>query len=174
MNEVIEQARSRFDFVIVDCPPVLGLADCLAVLPLTDIVLLVVKSGKTRGGAIQEVGDRLARVGVSVDAVILNDFRVARGRPGHHAYGYYRASPEYFRSERAERRAGRQAASGLGGAADATAKAGGRLPQPSAPPSGTPGSEPLAGPPPKPNGEIGVAEPDPSVVPTAPSSPPSS
>ena len=48
---------------------------------------------------------------MTVDAVILNDFRVARGRPGHHAYGYYRASPDYFRSERAERRSARRAAS---------------------------------------------------------------
>jgi len=86
--------------VIVDCPPVLGRADCLAVLPLVDAVLLVVQAGKTRGGAILEVGDRLERVGVSVDAVIMNDVRVARGRPGHSAYGYYIAPDEYLQPAR--------------------------------------------------------------------------
>jgi succinoglycan biosynthesis transport protein ExoP len=97
MSDLLAIARNQFDFVIVDCPPVLGLADCLAVLPLVDAVLLVVQANKTRGGAILEVGDRLERVGVSVDAVIMNDVRVTRGGPGHRTYGYYVASEEYLR-----------------------------------------------------------------------------
>jgi len=39
----------------------------------------------------------LDRVGVSVDAVVMNDVRVTRGGPGHRAYGYYVASEEYLR-----------------------------------------------------------------------------
>jgi capsular exopolysaccharide synthesis family protein len=97
MADLLAAARKQFDFVIVDCPPVLGLADCLAVLPLVDAVLLVVQADKTRGGAILEMGDRLERVGVSVDAVIMNDLRVARGRPGSRTYDYYTASDEYLR-----------------------------------------------------------------------------
>lgn len=97
MADLLAAVRKQFDFVVVDCPPVLGLADCLAVLPHVDAVLLVVQANKTRGGAILEVGDRLERVGVSVDAVIMNDVRVPRGGPGHRAYGYYVASEEYLR-----------------------------------------------------------------------------
>jgi polysaccharide biosynthesis transport protein len=103
MGELLASVRTQFDFVIVDCPPVLGLADCLAVLPLVDAVLLVVQANSTRGGAILEVGDRLERVGVSVDAVIMNDVRVSRGGPGHRTYGYYVASEEYLRPVRAPR-----------------------------------------------------------------------
>ena len=97
MAELLAAARKQFDFVIVDCPPVLGLADCLAVLPLVDAVLLVVQADKTHGGAILEVGDRLERVGVAVDAVVMNDVRVSRGGPGHRSYGYYVASEDYLR-----------------------------------------------------------------------------
>ncbi len=97
MAELLGAARKQFDFVIVDCPPVLGLADCLAVLPLVDAVLLVVQADKTHGGAILEVGDRLERVGVAVDAVVMNDVRVSRGGPGHRSYGYYVASEDYLR-----------------------------------------------------------------------------
>ena len=92
MASLLAEVRSTFDFAVIDCPPVLGLADCLAVLPLVDAVLLVVKEGRTRGGAIMEAVDQLERVGVSVTAAIMNDVHVRRGRPGHHAYGYYRAS----------------------------------------------------------------------------------
>ena len=97
MAELLAAARKQFDFVIVDCPPVLGLADCLAVLPLVDAVLFVVQADKTHGGAILEVGDRLERVGVAVDAVVMNDVRVSRGGPGHRSYGYYVASEDYLR-----------------------------------------------------------------------------
>jgi capsular exopolysaccharide synthesis family protein len=104
MADVVEEVRRRFDFVILDCPPLLGLADCLAVLPLVDAVLLVVQAGQTRGGAILETRDLLERVGASVDAAILNDVRVSRGRPGHHGYGYYLTSTAYTRPEEAEQR----------------------------------------------------------------------
>lgn len=99
MMDLIAEVRHQFDFIIVDCPPVLGLADCLAVLPLTDAVLLVVQADKTSGGAIGEVSDRLERVGVSIDAVIMNDVKVRRGRPGHRGYGYYLPSNEYLRPQ---------------------------------------------------------------------------
>lgn len=102
MADLLAAARLQFDFVIVDCPPVLGLADSLAVLPLVDAVLLVVQTGKTRGGAILEVSDHLDRVGCSVDAVVMNDVHVSHGRPGHHAYGYYLASKDYLRPPEAE------------------------------------------------------------------------
>jgi capsular exopolysaccharide synthesis family protein len=103
MAELLAAVRKQFDFVIVDCPPVLGLADCLAVLPLVDAVLLVVQADKTHGGAILEVGDRLERVGVAVDAVVMNDVRVSRGGPGHRSYGYYVASEDYLRPARTPR-----------------------------------------------------------------------
>jgi len=99
MSDLLRQVRDAFDFVILDCPPVLGLADCLAILPLVDAVLMVVQAGRTRGGAILEASDQLERVGVSVDATVMNDVKVHRGSPGHHGYGYYLASHEYLRPQ---------------------------------------------------------------------------
>jgi capsular exopolysaccharide synthesis family protein len=99
MGELIQQVDEAFDFVIVDCPPVLGLADCLSIAPLVDATLMVVQAGRTRGGAIAEACERLERVGASVDAVVMNDVKVHRGRPGHPAYGYYVASHQYRRTK---------------------------------------------------------------------------
>ena len=100
MTELLDTVRREFDIVILDCPPVLGLADCLALLPLVDAVLLVVRSGRTRGGAILETTDQLERVGVRVDAAVLTDVQAPRGR--HYAYGYYVTSSEYLRPEKKE------------------------------------------------------------------------
>jgi capsular exopolysaccharide synthesis family protein len=100
MAELLDTVRREFDIVILDCPPVLGLADCLALLPLVDAVLLVVRAGRTRGGAILETTDQLERVGVRIDAAVLTDVQAPRGR--HYGYGYYIASSEYLRPEKKE------------------------------------------------------------------------
>ena len=99
MADLIRSAAREFDFVIIDCPPILGLADCLAVLPLVDAVLLVVQAGRTRGELIVEASNRLERLGVSIHAAILNNVKVRRGYPGHSMYGYYVADQEHLQPE---------------------------------------------------------------------------
>ena len=52
MAELLDRQRDRFDYIILDCPPVLGLADSLAIAPLADAVLLVAQAETTKRGAI--------------------------------------------------------------------------------------------------------------------------
>ncbi len=96
MGQLLTSVRDSFDFVILDCPPILGLADSLSILPLADATLLVVAAGRTQGGALVEANERLARVGVAIEGAIVNDVRIRRGHPGHRAYGYYRSVAEYL------------------------------------------------------------------------------
>jgi capsular exopolysaccharide synthesis family protein len=99
MGQVVAELRETFDFVVIDCPPLLGLADSLAVVPLADAILLVVQAERTQGGAIVEAWDQLERVGGRIEGVILNDIREQRGWPGHRGYGYYLASTQYLASQ---------------------------------------------------------------------------
>jgi len=99
MAEVLTELRQAFDFVVLDCPPILGLADCLAIVPMADAVFMVVQAEQSRGGAIAEATDQIERVGGRLDGAILNNIRVPRGWPGHQGYGYYLASPEYLESQ---------------------------------------------------------------------------
>jgi succinoglycan biosynthesis transport protein ExoP len=45
---LIQEARSMFSFIILNCPPVLGLADVLNAGPLADTIVLIVRSKLTR------------------------------------------------------------------------------------------------------------------------------
>ena len=93
----IARLRSAFDFVILDCPPVLGLSDCLSIAPLADAVFMVVRAEQSRGGAIVEACDQLERVGARFEGAFLNGVRLPRG--WRQQYGYYLASPQHLEFE---------------------------------------------------------------------------
>lgn len=51
---IMQAVRKHFDWVVVDAPPVQPLSDALLLRQRTDATLLVVRSGRTAGGAIEE------------------------------------------------------------------------------------------------------------------------
>jgi len=98
MSDLLAQQAQLFDFVLVDCPPVLGLADTLAVAPYMDAVLLVASAESTTKGALMHAVDQLGQVGAVVRGGVLN--RVSPSKRGGtdgfgYTYGYgYGAAPE--------------------------------------------------------------------------------
>jgi capsular exopolysaccharide synthesis family protein len=86
MAKLIDRARASFDFVIVDLPPVLGLADTLAVAPLLDGMLFVARAGSTRQAAIRLAVAQLMQVGAVIDGGVLND--VIASRFMEYKFGY--------------------------------------------------------------------------------------
>ena len=103
MVTLIDDLRQDFDYVILDCPPILGLSDCLAVVPLADATIMVVEAERTRAGAIADAIEQLDHVGVGIEGLILNAVRVGRSGRAHHAYGYFLASPQHLGTRPEER-----------------------------------------------------------------------
>lgn len=87
MAELLSRQRDRFDFIIIDCPPVLGLADSLAIAPLTDAVILIASAEQTKRGAIAHALDQLSQVGAVVRAGVLNNVSLSK-RNSSYGYGY--------------------------------------------------------------------------------------
>jgi tyrosine-protein kinase Etk/Wzc len=75
-----------YDVVVLDSPPVLAVSDTTLLAAVADVVLLVVRSGKTTGGEIVEAVKRLERASTNATQVVFNGFR-----PGLRSkqYGYY-------------------------------------------------------------------------------------
>jgi capsular exopolysaccharide synthesis family protein len=93
LADLLASASQSFDFVLVDCPPVLGLADTLVVAPFADAVILVARAESTKGGAIVHAADQLEQVGAMVWGAILNDVPLSkRGSDYGYGYGYGEAS----------------------------------------------------------------------------------
>ena len=88
---VIAEASAQFDLVIVDSPPLLGLADTPLIASVVNSVVLVVESGGTRTAAAIEAIHRLTAAGANILGVALTKSSMRRGGYGYgYGYGYGR------------------------------------------------------------------------------------
>jgi polysaccharide chain length determinant protein (PEP-CTERM system associated) len=85
LERVLRQAAQLFDWVIVDSPPILAVADANRMFPYCDGMLLVVHSGKTPMKLIRE---SIQRVGANrICGVLMN--RVKTVQSSYYYGGYY-------------------------------------------------------------------------------------
>ena len=91
MRQVIEEAGSTFEWVIVDTPPIGMLSDAHLLTSLVDTVLLVVEAAETPLDAIRSAVDVIGRDRIL--GVILNkaDDALPHVRYGYDYYNEYRA-----------------------------------------------------------------------------------
>src|SRR4051794_1186961 len=83
LKAILADAVGKFDMVIVDGPPVLGLADAPLLSGVCRATLLVVESGRTRTKAALDAIRRLKASGGNLVGAVLTKFRAQS-----HGYGY--------------------------------------------------------------------------------------
>lgn len=88
MVNLFQLAAASFDQVIIDGPPVLGIADAAILSNLSDGTVLVVESGNTRRGYGRAVLKRLMAARARVLGVVLTKLDPRSQGPGY-GYGYY-------------------------------------------------------------------------------------
>jgi capsular exopolysaccharide synthesis family protein len=88
IRKIIAEASERFDIVIIDGPPTLGLADSPLLAAATGNLLFVVESGKTRTRAAIEALNRLEATGTHVLGATLTKSSLTGGAYGYGSYGY--------------------------------------------------------------------------------------
>jgi capsular exopolysaccharide synthesis family protein len=92
METLIDKLRSEYDFVLVDAPPVLPVADATGLAAGTDGVLMSVRYGSTRKDQLQQAAVTLDRVGADILGLVLNivppraDIASAYGRGQDYSY----------------------------------------------------------------------------------------
>ena len=93
MLELLRLASERFDYVILDGPPIIGLADALVIANLAGATILVVEAGATRTGALLASVKRLRAANAFIVGCVLAKFRRAGSAYGyeydyHYSYSY--------------------------------------------------------------------------------------
>ena len=89
MANFVEEARSKFDFVIIDTPPLTLVTDAELVYPLADFGLYVLHYGKHTIDQIKETMEKLQRYAKKPGAFVMNHCENDSGHYGY-GYGYYR------------------------------------------------------------------------------------
>jgi polysaccharide biosynthesis transport protein len=102
MKEFLEQASDATDWVVLDGPPVLGLADASVLATVSDGVLVVVNEATNRR-VLAHARDQLAKVRARVVGAVLNNFGPATSY-SYYADYYAYTSSYYYEQEAGETR----------------------------------------------------------------------
>lgn len=88
-KSILAELRSRFDYVIVDSPPLLAVSDAAVLAADADGTLVMVRSGKTKRDQLAHAMGSLRDVGATVLGVVLT-MVPPRGNGAYgHGYSYY-------------------------------------------------------------------------------------
>ncbi|MCA1962384.1 MAG: polysaccharide biosynthesis tyrosine autokinase [Prosthecobacter sp.] len=72
MNELVAEAKSRFDLVLIDAPPILGVSDASVLVNIADLTMFVVQHRKLPRHLLLRVKQTVENVGGRMLGVVLN------------------------------------------------------------------------------------------------------
>ena len=72
MTSIMEELKKKYEMIILDTPPVIGLTDTLIMSRLVDNVLIIARARKTTLEALENTKESLQKVNANIAGVILN------------------------------------------------------------------------------------------------------
>ncbi len=88
-KEILDEALQRFDHIVIDSPPVLGLADAPMLASSTEGTLMVIEAGAIRRAAALNAVNRLRASDARLMGAILTKFNALKVGYGYgYGYGY--------------------------------------------------------------------------------------
>jgi capsular exopolysaccharide synthesis family protein len=92
MSELIADVKSRFDLVLIDSPPILGVSDASVLSNVADLTMLVVQHRKLPRHMLLRVKQTVENVGGKVLGVVLNNVDIRSDSQ----YAYYTSYYTYY------------------------------------------------------------------------------
>jgi len=94
MKEMLGEVRERFDIILLDTTPVLGVIDAVIVSSIVDSAVLVIKAGETSKKPFLNAIDELRMAKTKILGVVFNSLKVSRG--DYNFMDYYRYYRHYY------------------------------------------------------------------------------
>lgn len=95
-KKVLGELKRKYDLIIMDCTPVIGLSDAIILATLSDMNLITVSAKKTKMENLEKVKKLFEQNNLKINGVILNNTEVQ----GNGYYDYY-YSDEHLSAKRA-------------------------------------------------------------------------
>jgi capsular exopolysaccharide synthesis family protein len=88
MKELIEELKGKYDYIILDTPPVGLVSDALEIAQFCDITLYIVRQNFTKKEMITLLNNRIKRGELNNTSIILNGFENKAKYGAGYGYGY--------------------------------------------------------------------------------------
>lgn len=92
-QKLLEKLKKKYDLVIMDCAPLIGLSDSLILARLADINMITVSANKTKIENLEKAKKQFEQANIKISGVILNQFPVQGKGNGYFNYYY---NSEYY------------------------------------------------------------------------------
>jgi capsular exopolysaccharide synthesis family protein len=92
VQKIVLESKPRFDFIVIDCAPVMPVVDPMLLVGSVTSTLLLVKAGATHRELVKQASELLKKAHAPLAGILLNDVKeVLPSHYGHrYAYQYYR------------------------------------------------------------------------------------
>jgi capsular exopolysaccharide synthesis family protein len=88
LPDLVQAWRKQFRYIVIDTPPVLAVTDAVVSARVADVVVLVVRSEKTRRQSLLRTRDLLKKARANIAGVVVNDLSF-HSVDYREYYGYY-------------------------------------------------------------------------------------
>lgn len=85
-KKLLNKLKSKYDLIIMDCAPVIGLSDAIILAAMADINLLTVSVKKTKMENLERAKKQFEQANVKISGVILNKAQMESN--GYYSYYY--------------------------------------------------------------------------------------
>ena len=92
MSELILEVKQRFDMVLLDSPPILGISDASVLVNEVDLTLMIIQHRKLPKHMLVRVKKAVENVGGRLIGVVLNNVNISSDG----AYQYYTSYYSYY------------------------------------------------------------------------------
>ena len=89
MSELVQDVKQRFDIVLIDSPPILGVSDAAVIASEADLTMIVVQHRKLPRHMLMRVKQAVENVGGHVIGVVLNNVDVRSDSQYQYYTSYY-------------------------------------------------------------------------------------
>ena len=89
MKELIEKLKNKYDYVLIDSPPVINVSDALYISKLADAVLFIIAQNQTKRKLVKEAVSMLRQNNVNIIGSVITQVDLKKNNYGYgYGYGY--------------------------------------------------------------------------------------
>ena len=95
LRELVAEFKTRYDKILFDSPPIIGVSDASVLTSIVDGVILLIQHRRNPASMVQRARQIIEGLKVSIVGVVLNQVPTGTGED----YGYYTNNYSYYRHE---------------------------------------------------------------------------